>query len=186
MLYIFDMGGVVTSTSNENAIIAKTLGLEQSEFDSYTNDLFLQYSDGMINSREFWMAFSARSGIPVHTDFFHLFFHPKLNLETVKLINLLKDKGNRVVCGTNTIDSHYFNHLERGDYAFFDQTYASFQMGVSKPNPKFWELILLSENEKAENTIFTDDKLENCQAAAQLGIKSIHFKDISTLCAELK
>ena len=50
-------------------------------------------------------------------DIFRLFFHPRLNEKTVAIIEKLRKK-HRVVCGTNTIDSHWECHMERGDYRF--------------------------------------------------------------------
>ena len=112
-------------------------------------------------------------------------FHPQLNEGTVAIIKRLRAGGNRVVCGTNTMESHYANHIERGDYAFFDQTYASFQMGLSKPDPEFFRIILESEGVKAEDAVFIDDRKENCDAALSLGIRAIHFTDAPSLEKEI-
>ena len=84
---------------------------------------------------------------------------------------MLKTK-HRVVCGTNTIQSHWENHLERGDYSYFDQTYASNKIGVAKPEPLFFKLILEAEGYLPENTFFVDDKEKNCKAAASVGINT--------------
>ncbi len=204
MLYIFDMGGVVTSTSNEISKLVKILKTNEADFfmwcgsprgnpagrasDCYANgeiDLMSMLSNGEITVEKFWQIFSARSGIPVTTDWWHWLFHPKLNEDTVKIIKKLREKGNRVVCGTNTIDSHYQNHLERGDYAYFDQTYASNYMGVSKPCEDFWSIILLAEGVSPLETVFIDDKKENVEAAARFGIKSILFENAGKLAEDL-
>ena len=149
-------------------------------------DLFSMLSNGEITVKEFWSIFSARSGIAVTTDWWHWLFHPVLNQKTVKIIKTLKSNKNRVVCGTNTIDSHYQNHLERGDYSFFDQTYASNFMGVSKPDPRFWKIILTAENAGPHETVFIDDRKENVDAAKSLGIKSILFESAEKLASDLE
>ena len=67
---------------------------------------------------------------------------------TIKQLSIfIENKG-----GTNTIQSHWENHTERGDYAFFDKTYASNKINCAKPNPHFFELILEAENYKPEET----------------------------------
>lgn len=206
MLYIFDMGGVVTTTAALDEKLSAVLGITAQEFQKFCagnsvagcagnsvancagnsvadsaernaedRDLFKLCSDGIIGAKEFWSEFSRRSGIDVKTDWFHWLFHPERNEKTVALIKFLRSQGNRVVCGTNTIESHYLNHLERGDYAFFDQTYSSCLMGVSKPDTAFWSIILQAENTRAQDTVFIDDRPENCEAAASLGIRAIHF-----------
>lgn len=192
MIYVFDMGGVVTSTAQVEEHLEKILGITHSQFleysgaeKSYGENLMLQCSDGKISCKEFWEKFSENSGLTIKTDWWHYLFHPVRNNETYALIEKLKEKGNRVICGTNTIDAHWKNHMERGDYNVFDQTYASCFMGVSKPDAAFWQIIMEAEKAEPSQCIFIDDKLENCQAAQRLGIKSIQFTDALTLAKQL-
>ena len=199
MLFIFDMGGVVTTTAKIESRIESILKISHQQFLEYCGcssdadvsdpsktNLFTLCSDGIIDCREFWRIFSERSGIKVTTDWWHWLFHPVLNEKTVELIKELKASGHRVICGTNTISSHYANHIERGDYAFFDQTYSSCFMGVSKPDVNFWKLILTAENAEPENCVFIDDRKDNANAAASLGIKSYVFTGAENLRASLK
>ena len=180
MLYIFDMGGVVTTTAKIFSDVADQLGITKEQFKEYCGsddgmDLFEAASKGFVNAREFWEEFSRRSGMNVNTDWFHFLFHPENIPGTRELVAALKSQGHRVVCGTNTMDSHYHNHLERGDYAIFDQTYASHFMGVMKPEPAFWEIIMKAEKVTPDQVVFFDDREENVRAAEALGIKSILF-----------
>lgn len=182
MLYIFDMGGVVTTTAGDKLFkdISSKLSISYQKFMEYCHnssygDLLNQLDVGKISSKEFWNIFSDISGIKVNTDFFRVLFHPQRIYETYNIIKDIKAQGNRVVCGTNTIDSHYDNHLCRGDYSIFDMTYTSIHLGVAKPDPEFWNMILDFENEKPENTFFTDDNLNNIKAASELGIRTYLF-----------
>lgn len=193
MLFIFDMGGVVTNTAGRTLFekICSHLDMELPKFLEIMgwkteNDLFLDLDNGKITAKEWWKIFEQRSEIKVNCDWFRLLFHPVMNEETKKLVLDLKAKGHRVVCGTNTIESHYDNHMCRGDYAIFDMTYASIHMGVSKPDPKFWELILECENEKAENAFFTDDKAENIEGAKSVGISVVRFESAEKLREQWK
>lgn len=191
MLYIFDMGGVVTNTANEIGKIAKILDCSEDDFKNWCRgknqdeDLFVLASNGVIGSKEFWKIFSQRSGIDVKIDWWHWLFHPKLIDGTVDIIQVLKKQGHRVVCGTNTTEAYYQIHLERGDYALFEKTYASNFMGISKPDPEFWKLILMAENASPSETVFIDDKIENVNAAKSLGIRGIHFENPEQLKKEL-
>ena len=205
MLFIFDMGGVVTTTFQMNKIYEK-LNITRDDFLSIcrinNNDIWHKLEIGSITARDFWNEFNTRVGklqrtfydgiiqigdliklnpasdiqeIPeVRHDLFRLYFHPQLNKDTVELIKALSKK-HRLVCGTNTIQSHWENHMERGDYSYFEQTYASNKIGAVKPDPEFFKVILDAEGYKAEEAFFTDDKIENCQAAAALGINAIQF-----------
>ena len=193
-LFIFDMGGVVTTNAAETrGRAAQALGVSFERmqeavlkplegFQEQKNcGLFDLLTCGKISVKDFWKTAGDRLGKKTDTDWFHLFFHPVMNCEVKKIILGLRKKGFRVVCGTNTIESHYLNHLSRGDYAIFDQTYASQLMGVKKPDPLFWKLILDAEGVDASEAFFTDDLLENVQAAASLGIHAARFKGAKDL-----
>ena len=198
MLFIFDMGGVVTNTFLP-AQLYKKLNITGEDFFQLCSqgekDIWQLFQTGKINPQKFWTLFNERVAaskeekfrkVPVvENDLFRLYFHPSKNLETVELIQQLKKK-HRLVCGTNTIDSHWENHMERGDYAFFNQTYASNKIGCAKPDPHFFELILEAEQTAAENAYFTDDKAENVAAAASLGIHAELFTSASDLASKWK
>ena len=198
MLFIFDMGGVVTNTFLLTQLYKK-LNITTEDFYKIcaqgTVDIWHLFQIGKINPQQFWSQFNERVAVskeekfrnvpPVENDLFRLYFHPSKNLETVELIQKLKKK-HRVVCGTNTIDSHWENHMERGDYAFFNQTYASNKIGCAKPDPHFFELILEAEQTAPENAFFTDDRAENVAAAASLGIHAELFTSAAELTEKWK
>ena len=191
MLYIFDMGGVVTTNFGADNKMYSYLRLERSKFfdicqnekaadgSDYNIDLLLGI--GKITVEEFWREFNRSIkmlglDVPeVKTDLYRLYFHPELKQDTVELIKELRAKKHRVVCGTNTIQSHWENHMERGDYALFDQTYASNKIGLAKPDPEFWKTIMMAEGYEPNQTYFTDDRLDNIEAAASLGIHAVQF-----------
>lgn len=197
MLFIFDMGGVVTSTFQMDSIYSR-LNTTKADFFSICKlngtDIWHNLETGMTDTNSFWSSFNLNvkklqrlqyedfkidqleipsiNNIPeVKHDLFRLYFHPVINPETVELIKALRKK-HRVVCGTNTIQSHWENHVERGDYAYFDQTYASNKIGVAKPDPYFFELIMEAEGYTSKDVFFVDDKEENCKAAASVGINT--------------
>lgn len=193
MLFIFDMGGVVTNTFKMDSIYNK-LNINKTDYMDIcklnNNNIWHKLETGLISANEFWNEYNSRiKSIPnataAQTDLFRLFFHPTENLKTIELIKSLKAK-NRVVCGTNTIQSHWENHMERGDYSYFHQTYASNKIGCAKPDPHFFELILEAEEAKAEDAFFTDDKAENVTAAASLGIHAELFTSAEELTQKWK
>lgn len=211
MLFIFDMGGVVTSTFPLDALCAR-LGLTSDDFFAITrmngDNIWHKLETGKITTADFWSSFNTRVGMlqrtlydgilktedlltlspgsdiqevpQVRHDLFRLYFHPRLDSQTAALISDLRRK-HRVVCGTNTIQSHWENHLERGDYALFDQTYASNKIGAAKPGADFFNLILEAENCAPKDAFFTDDKNENCEAAGKIGISAVRFTSAADL-----
>ena len=92
MLYIFDMGGVVTTTAHVEKGIASVLHITEDAFVQFCRgtksgeeDLWAAYSDGRVSTAEFWRQFSARSGIAVATDWCQWFFHPVLDAGTAAI-----------------------------------------------------------------------------------------------------
>lgn len=184
-LYIFDMGGVVVQNSDIFYKIFDYLNISENEFYQYSGTNIDQVSDGKITIPQFWQLFSERSGIPVSEDLFIKFFHPTLDREVVQLITELKHTA-RVVCGTNTLDSHYQYHIDHEEYAAFDEVYASNKIGISKPNPGFFRYILEKENISPGESCFIDDMPENVAAADKLGIKALRYTGVAALRDSLK
>jgi len=184
-LYIFDMGGVLCCDFNDIPVISGYLGITEENFFIYSGENFRELLDGKINSHEFWVRFSLRYGKKVEEELFGKFFNPGIIRETKHIIKQLKNNS-RVVCGTNTIDSHYYYLLNQGVYEIFDEVYASNLMGISKPDPDFYWHILNKEGVKPENTIFVDDTEENIISAQKIGIKSILFTDPDSLIQQIK
>jgi len=184
-LYIFDMGGVLCCDFNDIPIISDYLGITEENFFIYSGENFRELLNGKINNNEFWVRFSLRYGKKVKEELFGKFFNPRTIQETKDIIKQLKSDS-RVVCGTNTIDSHYYYLLNQGNYDIFDEVYASNLMGISKPDPDFYRYILKKERIKPENTIFVDDTEENILSAQKIGINSILFTDSESLKQQIK
>jgi len=184
-LYIFDMGGVLCCNFNDIPVISNYLGITEENFFVYAGKNFRELMNGKINSNEFWVRFSLRYGKKVKEELFGKFFNPGIIQETKDIIDQLKSNS-RVVCGTNTIDSHYYYLLNQGSYEIFDEVYTSTLMGISKPDPDFYWHILNKEGIKPENTVFVDDTEENVIAAQNIGIKSILFKSPNSLKSQIE
>ena len=184
-LYIFDMGGVLCCDFNDIPITSDYLGITEEDFFIYAGENFRKLLDGKINSNEFWVRFSLRYGKKVKEELFGKFFNPGIIRETKDIIKQLKSVS-RVVCGTNTIDSHYYYLLNQGTYDIFDEVYASNLMGISKPDPDFYWNILNKEGIKPENAVFVDDTEENILSAQKIGINSILFTDSESLRLRIK
>ena len=183
-LYIFDMGGVVASNTDVFPSVFNHLKITAQQFYDFAESNLGRLMDGNISADEFWTHFSSRSGKKVSAELFTKFFNPRLDHDVVAILDQLKDHA-RVVCGTNTFDSHYDYLMRDGYYDLFDAVYASNKMGVSKPDRDFYRFILRSEKVKSEDTVFIDDAEENVIAAKKLRIHAILFKDAVSLQSHL-
>jgi len=185
LLYIFDMGGVVTGNTDVIPYIAEYLEITEENFFQLAGEDWKKLLIGKIDCQQFWIRISQKIHREIKDNLFEKYFHPKRNREVFQIIRNLK-KNHRVVCGTNTFQVHYQYHLKKGDYHFFDRVYASHLMGIAKPDPRFYQHILDQEKMPEEKTIFIDDTRENVIAADNMGIKAIHFTHSNLLKNELK
>jgi putative hydrolase of the HAD superfamily len=189
MIFLFDMGGVVSNSTNLTNI-CKELNLSESQYYSFQQDsagrnTYQLLSKGVINVEYYWRNFSKNSNIEIKIDYFKKFYKPILNESVVSIIQKLKDKNNRVVCGTNTIESHFEEHVRLGNYDFFDTVYSSHLMGVEKPVPDFFTKIIAAEQVLACGVFFIDDNRMNIEAAKKIGIKTQVFVSVESLEKEL-
>lgn len=179
MLFIFDMGGVVANSScTEN--ICSRLGIDIHDFylfqlDSNGRNTYLDLSIGSINSEKYWSNFSLNSGIEISEDLFKVLYSPEIDHSSVALINELRNRGYRVVCCTNTIESHFEEHLRLGNYSIFDFVYSSHTMGVKKPSPVFFKRITDIEQVSVKDVCFVDDDKFNVEGARDIGINAHLF-----------
>jgi len=181
MLFIFDMGNVVTQNVDVIPEISDKLKIPENEIRKYCGDDFRDLSIGFVSTEQFWIDFSAYFNIPIHEDYLYTCFHPVIDPEMAGLLLKIRDRQHRVVCGTNTLDSHYRHHLENDFYQVFDKVYASHMMGVAKPDPDFYSYILREEACMPSEAVFVDDLIENVVAARNEGIRAFQFFSIKRL-----
>jgi HAD superfamily hydrolase (TIGR01509 family) len=179
-LYIFDIGGVVSIDGKIVQSIAAHLGMSVADFFTIAGTDPHRLMTGELSPDQFWQKISRKTGARIAQDLFSIYFHPVLDEKVVRIAEGLKT-ASRVVAGTNTMSSHYEIHRKRGDYAVFDQVYASHLMGCAKPDPRFYTYIIDAEACSPSETAFIDDLEENVAAARKLGIHSILFRSPEAL-----
>ncbi|PUE11249.1 hypothetical protein B9Z51_02765 [Limnohabitans sp. T6-5] len=176
MLFIFDMAGVVTNSSCMKNICTKLcIGLDDFyifQLDSDGGNTYQNLSLGLISPEEYWSNFSHNSNIEISEDLFKELYKPEVDNSIIFLINELKIRGHRVVCCTNTIESHFREHLRLGNYSIFDFVYSSHLMGVKKPNPEIFKRIIDIERSLPEDIYFIDDDVRNIEVAQDIGINA--------------
>lgn len=185
MLYIFDMGGVLAKDFDIAPEASRLLGLPEAAFREFAAFDMEALMTGMMSAAEWWDRFAARSGASPAGDLWSTLFAPTVDAAVERVIRSLKRHG-RVVCGTNTIASHYDWLRAAGRYDVFDAVYASHLMGTCKPDPAFWQNILKAEGVRADDAFFVDDMAENVQAARALGVSSHLFTDLTSLVLALE
>ena len=67
----------------------------------------------------------------------------------------------------------------------FDDYVLSFEAGYMKPDLRIFQIALERAKARAGECVFIDDLEENIEAAAKMGIHTIHFKAQTDLKTEL-
>lgn len=105
---------------------------------------------------------------------------------TVEILKRLKKAGASLYALTN-FSAETFPIMRRR-YKFlklFEHILVSGEVGMVKPNPKIYKLLLKKIDRPAEKCLFIDDSAVNIAAAAGLGFDTIRFESPAALEAEL-
>lgn len=140
---------------------------------------------GLLNEEEIYGLISKRMNIPVlkiKDDWNNLI---KINKELVKHIKELKNKY-KIYLLSNAIDTFLRRILDKNNlYCLFDKIYISSEIKLAKPSLDFFNYVLKKENINPSDVIFIDDNLKNVNAAKEIGIESLVFKDVEVLKSKL-
>jgi epoxide hydrolase-like predicted phosphatase len=86
----------------------------------------------------------------------------------------------------SAIDRAVKKHFGATDMrSYFHHVYYSHEVGHRKPEKEIYELVLDEEKLDPARTLFIDDKAENTEAAAGLGIQVYHLSDRDSLLSIL-
>lgn len=68
---------------------------------------------------------------------------------------------------------------------YLSWTFCSYAFGKRKPDTEFYKEVVRRLNVDPTNCIFVDDRQKNVEAAIEVGIRGVHFKNVNLLCEEL-
>ena len=107
---------------------------------------------------------------------------------TEKLIDELKAAGYKLYVLSN-MSREFIDFLRKQKvYENFDGDVVSCEVGIVKPMPEIYDLLLERFDLAPAETIFIDDRKENVDAAAAKGIATFHFdrNDYEGSCEKLR
>ena len=184
---IFDLGGVLVGLDPERCIAAFRkvgCGILASYVEEHrTEDLFLDTELGRIGEAEF--CDEVRRIARTDTADSDIVWAWNQLLTTIpvgklRLLRLLRAGGYRVLLLSNTNVMHWTFCRDRlftadgmtaSDY--FDRIFLSYEMHLAKPSAEIFSQTLAQAGIRADETLFIDDRDENCRAAASLGIGTL-------------
>jgi epoxide hydrolase-like predicted phosphatase len=107
--------------------------------------------------------------------------------ETVKLIRELQEQGTPLYCLSN-MPTTVYTHLRRRHnfWDAFSGIVISGEVKMMKPEPAVFEHLLATFSLRPEESVFIDDVLANIDAAKEMGLHTIWFKDAAQCRRELE
>lgn len=185
-----DMGGVVLHIDHDQAV-SRFEEIGAAEAREYLNPyhqqgIFGQLEGGQISAETFVNELSHLIGKPLtHEQCLYAWLGylkemPQRNLDAIQR---LRNEGYRVCLLSNT-NPFFFEWAESGAFDghghpignYFDSLYVSFRCKLLKPSRKIYEHVLRSEGIRPEQLLFIDDSERNTEAAAALGIRTLHVE----------
>ena len=190
---VFDLGNVLIPF-NPRWLFRKMLPDEASIERFFAETGFDEWNLGMDAGRPFAEGIAAHSErFPHHRPLFEAFYqrwHETVGepiAESVDVLLTLRQGGIRTFALTNFSAETYPLAVARFPFLTeFDGTVVSGEEGVVKPDPEIYLRLMQRYAITASRAVFIDDRLENVEAARQLGLYGIHFVDPGAVRAELR
>ncbi|MCE7064003.1 HAD family phosphatase [Dyadobacter sp. CY326] len=198
---IFDLGDVILNIDVPVASksFAELSGREQAEILSIfsENALFRQFETGQLDEAGFRnyvrkiLDFSDLSDEAIDTAWNSLLLD--LPPERVELLKKLSENYRLfLLSNTSSIHITQVNKILEASTGveklddLFEKVFLSYEMGLMKPDPQIYLSVLEQAGLAAEETLFLDDNRDNIEAAAKLGIDTIHVQKPTTILEYLK
>jgi putative hydrolase of the HAD superfamily len=191
---ILDFGGVLT-TDLWASVRACSLreGLPENRLlDLLRNDpvihpLFVELERGSVSQAEFERRLAEAGGVAATGLLARMCADLRPDTAMLTAIRQLRAAGVAIGVLSNSWGSGYFNPYEGyGLDELADAIVISDQVGLRKPDPAIFQLILDRLRAKPTNSVFVDDVAENLPSAASMGMIVIHHTAAPHTIADLE
>jgi putative hydrolase of the HAD superfamily len=196
---VFDYGGVLTTPLRHSTgqwlaadrVTPDSFAVVMREWlgrDAVAGSPIHRLETGELTAQSFERAFAARlathDGIDVPAEglLARLFAGMRTDPAMFDLIRDLRATGAKVGLLSNSWGNHYPADLHEK----FDAIVISGEVGLRKPDPVIYQLILDKLDVPAERAVFVDDAPINVDAATALGMRAIRHRDATETRAELE
>lgn len=196
---VFDYGGVLTTPLRDST--GQWLAADRITPDSFALAMrewlgrgaapgspIHRLETGELSGPDFERAFAARlathDGTPVSSDglLARLFAGMRTDPAMFDLLRDLRATGVKVGLLSNSWGNHYPDDLHEK----FDAMVISGEVGLRKPDPVIYRLVLDKLDVPAERAVFVDDAPVNVEAAIALGMRAIRHQDAAATRAALE
>jgi len=190
---IFDIGRVLVRLDVHRAMagLAENVSLSPEEIRAALekHPSWLDWQDGRIKPRDFYLSVSKRFGITLSFEQFVAVWNRVLDPQPILDNEFLGKLAKKYrLCLLSNTDPIHVAHLEAtyGFFRFFPNRIYSCAVGASKPNPLIYRAALEACKVAAKDAIYIDDIPQFVEAARRLGLSGIAFQSPQQLSEELQ
>ena len=191
---IFDYGRVLTGPPDPAAhdALLRIMGLSSDRLDGLYWADRQAYDEGKLTGLEFWRKLGREAGLTLSEPAI-----AELNLWDARMWTRgdaamlawqlkIKQRGLLTAIVSNMGDAvHEYMVRELDWLGRFDVLVWSYQLRVAKPDPAIYRYALERLRTLPGETLFLDDKAENVETAAKMGMKGLIFSTVEKLRADL-
>jgi HAD superfamily hydrolase (TIGR01509 family) len=190
---IFDLGGVLLRTEDRQprAAFASRLGLTYAELDDFVfnGPTALQAAVGAIPEEQHWEALCTGLNLPLETlpDFQTAFWGgDRLDQNLVELIRSLRPRYRTALLSNAWSNLRLWLNRYWPVLDVFDEVVISAEVGLAKPDPRIYQLVVDRLGVASAEAVFLDDFLQNVEAARKAGLHAIQFMSSEQARADLE
>ncbi len=190
---IFDIGGVLVNDTHTLLLklISEQFNKEFYKVQNAVEEAVSGLELAEITEREFCTSVASRLDISAVNELEKLFGshykeNVKIDRKVEELVLRLKKEGYALAVLSNTVSSHAEYNRKNRFYDYFDIILLSSEVGLRKPDKRFFHLALERLDLAPNECIFIDDIESHIAAAKELGIHGIHYRNCSQLERELR
>lgn len=188
---VFDWGNVIGFSDRSVVVnfMCDSFHFSESEFESTNIEKRKALKSGKSDI-DFWLEYAQKKNIRLPKDWAQKYTavlkeSVGADPDMYVLVDQLKENGIRVGMLSN-IDDRYTKLIrDFGFYEPFEPCLLSCEMGLEKPDPKVYDLLIKTIQLDPQQIVFIDDKTENVEAAKAIGIDAILFESGSQVKEEL-
>ena len=184
---IFDFGGVLAEVSMFRVCQKLAfLNVPRQKLFNALMEAYYPYSEGKGTLEDVRARASFKVGVDIDRAIFkESFTNPgKYNEDVVSISDSLRPRYKTFVLSSN--HKELAEKISPRLLSHFDRLYFSHVVGVTKPDPRAYQMVLDENRLKAEECVFIDDYQPYLDSAAKLGMKTILFKGAKQLRADLE
>jgi putative hydrolase of the HAD superfamily len=189
--YLFDYGMVISEAPTEQdwAALSEAAGLPLTNPDGPYWQYRVDYDAGRIGVAEYWQRVVGREisdGLREELHALDLRAWSNLNSDTLDVLEAIDSSGVKMALLSNmpTEMADFFQHSSVWA-KYFSRLFFSGHLGLVKPEPEIYQHVLQELGASGDQVVFIDDRQENLDAAAKLGIRTVLHHPGVELASEL-